>query len=276
MASRKNETLINEQLSISDTIVNSAVQSDDSNFTEVNPTVQNYTVDIPAGTLLAGKYRVETPLSTNTGEANLYLCRYRNNTYVAKVYRRQSAIKDDIVLALEGVSSPHVAKLFETGTYNNAPFEILPYYKYGSLEGKTFSFERLRKEIIPALNDGLLALHTKNIIHKDLKPSNIMLCDDQKGVAIIDFGISSIREGGNTVVVTKTGMTPEYSAPETFRNLFLEESDYYSLGVTLYELYCGHTPYSGVSKDVIEQYIAVQKIPFPAAFQKNSNASLPA
>lgn len=61
MASRKNETLINEQLSISDTIVNSAVQSDDSNFTEVNPTVQNYTVDIPAGTLLAGKYRVEIP-----------------------------------------------------------------------------------------------------------------------------------------------------------------------------------------------------------------------
>lgn len=266
MATRKNETLINEQLSISDTIVNSAVQSDDTSFTEVNPTVQNYTVDIPAGTLLAGKYRVETPLSTNTGEANLYLCKYRNNTYVAKVYRRQSAIKDDIVLALEGVSSPHVAKLFETGTYNNAPFEILPYYKYGSLEGKTFSFERLRKEIIPALNDGLLALHKKNIIHKDLKPSNIMLCDDQKGVAIIDFGISSIREGGNTVVVTKTGMTPEYSAPETFRNLFLEESDYYSLGVTLYELYCGHTPYSGVSKDVIEQYIAVQKIPFPAAF----------
>ena len=225
MANRNNETVINAQLSIADTIVNSAVQADDTSFTVVNPTVQNYTVDIPAGTLLAGKYVVETPLSTNTGEANLYLCRYRNKTFVAKVYRRQSAIKDDIVLALEGVTSPHVAKLYETGTYNSAPFEILPYYKYGSLEGKTFSFERLRKEIIPALNDGLLALHKKNIIHKDLKPSNIMLCDDQKGVAIIDFGISSIREGGNTVVVTKTGMTPEYSAPETFRNLFLEESD---------------------------------------------------
>ncbi len=266
MENRKNETVINAQLGITDTIVNSAVQSDDSNFTEVNPTVQNYTVDIPAGTLLADKYIVETPFSTNTGEANLYLCKYQGKTFIAKVYRRQSAIKDNVVLALEGVASPHVAKLYETGIYNNAPFEILPYFKYGSLEGKTFSFERLRKEIIPALNDGLLALHKKNIIHKDLKPSNIMLCDDQKGVAIIDFGISSIREDGNTVVVTKTGMTPEYSAPETFRNLFLEESDYYSLGITLYELYCGHTPYSGVSKDIIEQYIAVQKIPFPAAF----------
>lgn len=38
--------------------------------------------------------------------------------------------------------------------------------------------------------------------------------------AIIDFGISSVREDNNTIIVTKTGMTPEYSAPETFRNLF--------------------------------------------------------
>ena len=48
-----------------------------------------------------------------------------------------------------------------------------------------------------------------------------MLLDDNKSVAIIDFGISSVVEEGNTVLVTKTGMTPEYSAPETFRNLFL-------------------------------------------------------
>lgn len=259
-------TQINAILKPQDTVVNDVIHEQNPNFTEVNPTVQNYTVDVPVGTVLSGKYVVETPLSTNTGEANLYLCSYRNNSYVAKVYRRQTAIKDDIVLALRGVSSPHVAKLYETGVWNSAPFEILPYYKYGSLEGKTFQFEQLRKVVIPALNEGLHALHKKDIIHKDLKPSNIMLCDNQEDVAIIDFGISSIREGGNTVVVTKTGMTPEYSAPETFRNLFLEESDYYSFGITLFELYCGHTPYSGVDKETIEQYIAVQKIPFPAAF----------
>ena len=129
------------------------------------------------------------------------------------------------------------AKLYETGTWNGAPFEIIPFYKYGSLEGKTFSLAQLKESVIPALNEGLHALHQKGIIHKDLKPSNIMLCDDQKSVAIIDFGISSIREDGNTIVKTKTGMTPEYSAPETFKNLYLEESDYYSLGITIYELY---------------------------------------
>ena len=236
------------------------------NFTVVNPTVRNLGVDIPAGTVLAGKYVVEEPLSTDSGEANLYICSKGDEKFVAKIYRRQSAVKEDIVVALENIESPYVARLFVTGDWNGSPFEILPYYKYGSLEGKKFSFEQMRKNIIPALNEGIHCLHQHNIIHKDLKPSNIMLCDDQKTVAIIDFGISSVREGGSTVVVTKTGMTPEYSAPETFRGLYLEESDYYSLGITLYELYTGHTPYTGLSKDAIEQYISIQKIPFPEAF----------
>ena len=58
-------------------------------------------------------------------------------------------------------------------------------------------------------------------------------------------------------------MTPEYSAPETFRNLFLEESDYYSFGITLYELYCGYTPYKNMNAEEIAQFTAVQRIPFP-------------
>ena len=255
IAERSNTTEVNEIL----------IRGADG-LTEVNPKVKAYGIDIPVGTVLAEKYVIDGPLSTNSGEANLYLCSYRKIQYVAKVYRRQSAIKEDVILALEDIKSPYVARLYATGIWNGCPFEILPYYKFGSLEGKTFKFEQLRKGIIPALNEGIKALHEKDIIHKDLKPSNIMLCDDAKSVAIIDFGISSIREGGNTVVVTKTGMTPEYSAPETFRGLYLQESDYYSLGVTLYELYTGHTPYSGSNKETIEKYISIQKIPFPDAF----------
>lgn len=259
-------TQINSFVKDEETILNTSIQSENPNYTVVNPHAQNYTVDIPAGTILAGKYIIDSPLSVNSGEANLYICNYDNKSYVAKVYRRQLATKDSIILALETVDSPFVAKLYETGTWNGAPFEIIPFYKYGSLEGKTFSLAQLKESVIPALNEGLHALHQKGIIHKDLKPSNIMLCDDQKSVAIIDFGISSIREDGNTIVKTKTGMTPEYSAPETFKNLYLEESDYYSLGTTIYELYANHTPYSGVSKDIIEQYLSVQKIPFPSGF----------
>ena len=66
------------------------------------------------------------------------------------------------------------------------------------------------------------------------------------------------------MLVTKTGMTPEYSAPETFRGLFLEESDYYSFGITLYELFCGKTPYKNMSPDEIARFTSIQRIPFPA------------
>ena len=165
---------------------------------------------------------------------------------------------------MKNISSPHVAKLFDTGVYNGLPFEIIPFYAQGSLQGRTFSFDELKQRIIPSLNEGLHVLHENGIIHKDLKPSNIMLCDNEEDVVIIDFGISSVKGGSNTVIVTKTGMTPEYSASETFRNLFLEESDYYSLGITLYELFCGRTPYSNMSSEEIEQYVSIQRIPFPS------------
>lgn len=253
------------------------------NRTVINPSLQQSTptainVDVIAeynrqngiqdallseGTTLCDKYTVESRLEVSSGEADLYLCACNGAKYVAKVYKRKFAIKQEVVEALLKIKSPYVAKLCETGTYNGHPVEILPYYENGSLQGKQYSEADLIETIIPNINEGLHVIHTAGIIHKDLKPSNIMLNDDGKTVAIIDFGISSAIEDGNTVLVTKTGMTPEYSAPETFKNLFYEGSDYYSFGVTLFELFCGYSPYANMQPDEIEQYVSLQKIPFP-------------
>lgn len=218
---------------------------------------------LDAGTVLCGKYAVERRLEVASGEADLYLCIYRNDKYVAKLYKRKTAIKQDVVKRLLQINSPYVARLFESSTHNGLPVEILHYYKNGSLQGKTCSYDELVRMIIPNINEGLRVLHQAGIIHKDLKPSNIMMSDDGKSVAIIDFGISSVMSDSGSVVVTKTGMTPEYSAPETFKNLFLEESDYYSFGITLFELFTGYAPYANMSAEEIGQYVSVQRIPFP-------------
>lgn len=223
--------------------------------------------DDAVGEVLSGKYTITAPMNIPTGEADLYFCTDGEMEYVAKIYRRKIAIKEEVTDKLKAIDSPYVAKVYATGEYGGFPYEIIPYYKNGSLERKTFTCEWLKTGIIPALNEGLRVLHDNGIIHKDLKPSNIMLADNGRDVVIIDFGISSIREDGNTVVVTRTGMTPEYSAPETFKNLFLIESDYYSLGITLYELYCGHTPYEQMSQNEIEQFVSVQKLPLPKDMQ---------
>lgn len=230
--------------------------------TIVNPSITTSN-KLSAGTIIAEKYEVVEPLSVSTGEADLYICKYNDKKYVAKIYRRPRAVKPEVLTVLKSINSPYVASLYDMGEYNNLPFVILPYYKNGSLQGRQFPLDELKKTIIPCINEALRVLHQNDIIHKDLKPSNIMLQDDNESIAIIDFGISSVVEEGNTVLVTKTGMTPEYSAPETFRNLFLEESDYYSFGITVYELFCGYTPYKNMNAEEIAQFTAVQRIPFP-------------
>ena len=215
------------------------------------------------GTVLCGKYRVIEKMAVTTGEADLYVCNHNSKKYVAKVYRRTASIKAEVTEKLKKLKSPYVATVYEIGEHRGTTVEILPFYSRGSLSGKTFSYEQLRTAVIPCLNEGLKALHDVQIIHKDLKPSNIMMADDQQSVAIIDFGISSVTEAGNTVIVTQTGMTPEYSAPETFKGLYSSHADYYSFGITLYELFCGKTPYGNMPAEDIEKYIAIQRIPFP-------------
>ena len=257
-----NKTEINPIINA--TVVNSEI----GQATAINKDVVLESSKIASGSVIAEKYKVIEPLSVSTGEADLYICEYMDTEYVVKIYRRQRAVKSEVIEVLKSINSPFVASLFDTGIYNNMPFEVLPYYRNGSLQGKKYSFADLKNSIIPCINEALRILHRNNIIHKDLKPSNIMLMDDGKSVAIIDFGISSVVDEGNTVLVTKTGMTPEYSAPETFRNLFLEESDYYSFGITLYELFCGYTPYKNMNAEEIAQYTAIQRIPFPKDMPK--------
>lgn len=256
-----NNTVINPALrQSSQTVVNDAIVEEYNRQNNIKTSGASLIRD---GATILDKYVITRQLEVASGEANLYLCAYDGVQYVAKIYKRQFAIKQEVIDALLKIDSPYVAKLYEAGSYNGFPVEILPYYENGSLQGKTFSEDELIRVIIPNINEGLHAIHNAGIIHKDLKPSNIMLNSDGEKVSIIDFGISSAVEGSNTILVTKTGMTPEYSAPETFKNIFYEGSDYYSFGITLFELFCGYTPYANMQPEEIEQYVSIQRIPFP-------------
>ena len=241
-----------------------------ANITQINPnsnvTVRNVQAEnfsnISEGTILLEKYAVKKRLEVTSGEANVFVCEYGGKEFVSKVYNRPDAIKPEIIEKLKSLDSPNVAKFYDVGTFEGNTVVILPYYKLGSLQGKKISFKSLKKNIIPCLNEALKTLHDAGILHKDLKPANIMFLENRAGVALIDFGISSVISNAS-VVVTKSGLTFAYASPEALYNAYLEESDYYSLGITIYELFCGNLPYENLTPEEIARYTAIQKLPYP-------------
>jgi serine/threonine-protein kinase len=131
-----------------------------------------------------------------------------------------------------------------------------PYLVMELLDGQTL--ERLMQQIRPMpeadalpivsqICDGLQYLHSQGVVHRDLKPQNIMLCSDGS-LRIMDFGIAKaaatrrITFGG----FSPTMGTPDYMAPEQVKGQRGDErTDIYSLGAILYEMLTGHVPFEG-------------------------------
>lgn len=214
------------------------------------------------GDFIGNKYRVISSLDNISGEANLYLCEYDGTNYMAKVYHRNEPIKDEVWKTLQDVSSPYVVKAVERFFADGQTVEILPYYKRGSLASSRLTANQI-VNVVFCVNEGLKALHSAGIIHKDIKPSNLMWADNGEDVLIIDFGISSLLDENRTIIQTSTGLTLQYAAPETLHNIFSNYSDYYALGVTVYELFSGATPYSNMTQEQIEKYYSIQNFPTP-------------
>ena len=170
---------------------------------------------------------------------------FQPSSLMVKIYRRRDAVKPDVLSRLYSFKASGIVEIIEHGLYNGFPCIVMPYFKNGSLSRKTLTYDTIRDIVLPDVASGLKFLHEKGIIDKDIKPANLTISDDGRHVHIIDFGICSAKDDQVSVLITRTGMSPEYSAPETFNNVWVEESDYYSLGLTLYELFKGHTPYSG-------------------------------
>ncbi len=226
--------------------------------------------------LTIDKFHVDSRLDIVSGEADIYLCSRVNDksgkSFLLKYYRRENAVKPDVIKKLKTVNSPYVAKVEGFGEYEGHQYVVRPYYEMSALsellaEGTRFSEEDLRNLIIPSIIEGLRAVHDAGILHKDLKPANMIPDDKGERIVLIDFGISS-NAGRNTFVVTETGMTPFYAAPEAMQGIFHRETDYYALGITIFELFTGFTPFQnpGMSGEEAARLAAVSKIAFPKRF----------
>ena len=119
-------------------------------------------------------------------------------------------------------------------------------------------------EIFRQICEGLQAAHEQGVIHRDLKPQNIMI-DDRERVLITDFGLAKSLNYGTLTEAGKVIGTPHYMSPEQVKGVELDQrSDIYSLGIILYEMLTGTLPFTGSSAwEVMIQ--RTQKTPRPAS-----------
>ena len=109
---------------------------------------------------------------------------------------------------------------------------------------------------------GLDFAHTKGVIHRDIKPGNILYSGDRQTVKITDFGIARLDRIGLTQTDRLTG-TPQYMSPEQARGETLDgRSDLFSVGVLLYELLTGEKPFKGESLTAVMHQV-LNHTPYP-------------
>ncbi len=156
---------------------------------------------------------------------------------------------------------PNIVPVFDAGDDGEHYYIASAYIQGTTLEELVESGEidlRVAAEIVLALAEALQYAHRLGIVHRDVKPANVMI--DEKGQPLLmDFGLAHIAESEEKLTQDGTVMgTPAYMSPEQADRSCGEvgaASDQYSLGVTLYEMLCGERPFSGPPSVVIHNTI---------------------
>ena len=146
---------------------------------------------------------------------------------------------------------PHILAIHDFGhlpTDNGVvlPYLVMPLVEGGSLKDRLTDTQHFltTEESLHYLQQAALAIdyaHSKNIIHRDIKPGNMLL--QQQWLLLTDFGIAKLLEGTQQERTNASAGTPEYMAPEQIRGRAVFASDLYSLAIVAYQLFTGRLPF---------------------------------
>ena len=174
--------------------------------------------------------------------------------------------------AAASVRHPNVASVFHLGTTGQNYFYAMEFVEGETLE-KLISCSgrlevKLALEIANQVAGGLAAVHEQHLVHRDIKPTNIMVMLKEGGgvtAKIIDLGLAkTVDESASEAGISSPGAfagTPEFASPEQFAGVGVDiRSDLYSFGVMLWVMVTGQTPFRGTSAEVMYQH---QHAPLP-------------
>jgi serine/threonine-protein kinase len=223
---------------------------------------------------LADRYVIERELGAG-GMATVYLAEDLK-------HRRRVAVKvlrPELAAALGGerflreiettanLRHPHILPLYDSGDANGTLFYVMPYVEGESLQDRMAREKQLPVDdalrIAGEVADALSYAHGRGVIHRDIKPDNIML---ENGHAVVaDFGIAQAVSDSGGERLTQTGMavgTPLYMSPEQSNGEPVDaRSDLYGLACVVYEMLAGSPPFSGPTALAVMARHALDPVP---------------
>jgi tRNA A-37 threonylcarbamoyl transferase component Bud32 len=226
-------------------------------------------VSAPAGKSL-GRYRLEETLGKG-GMAEVYRATDTKlaRTVAVKVILEKHAVEEHFLerflreaRLVASLEHPNILPVYDFGEENGMPFLVMPYLPGGSLR------ERLKAGPVPLslasswiaqLADALDAAHAAGVLHRDVKPANVLLGKDDR-LFLADFGIAKMRE--SQTGLTATGVvvgTPIYMAPEQAQGQPASPAtDRYALAVVAFEILSGRPPFEGESAlSLMHQHVSI-------------------
>ena len=236
---------------------------------------------IKIGMLIADRYEILEKVGTG-GMADVYKSKdHTLNRFVAvKVLKQEFSENANFVSkfrveaqAAAGLMHPNIVNVYDVGEEKGIYYIVMELVDGITLKNYISKRGRLgyKEAVTIALqvSMGLEAAHRNHIIHRDIKPQNIIISRDGK-VKVTDFGIA--KAATSDTITSNVMGSVHYTSPEQARGGFSDEkSDVYSLGVTLYEMLTGEVPFDGETTVAI----AIRHIQEPMPSPKKLNPDIP-
>lgn len=237
------------------------------------------------GTILAGRYEILEHIGSG-GMADVYKARcHKLNRYVAiKVLRREYCDNESFVRkftveaqSTAGLTHPNIVNIYDAGNEDGIHYIVMELAEGMTLKRYIRRYGRLsaRETVDFAIQiaSGLQEAHEHHIIHRDIKPQNILVSDSGT-IKVTDFGIARAATGDDTISSSAMGSV-RYLSPEQARGGYADErSDIYSLGITIYEMATGKVPFDGENTVAIALMHLRDEITPPRCYFPDIPASL--